>query len=207
MTDAFRRIETESYAKVMPPASFGRPPKLEWLAIRDLVIDLEYQREITPKGRSNIRSIVQHFEWSMFAPVVVAAAGLNKFAIVDGQHRVTAAALCGIDKVPCAIIDAPRAGQAAAFAAINANVTRPQAIALHHAAAAAGDQHALRINAVCKAAGVIPLRYPKQTSIQEVGETMAIATIGRALARFGEATTIAALRAIVSTGGGATPAY
>lgn len=79
---ALRPIETEIFThakvtrgKVSPPSSFGRPPRLDWIAIRDLAVDPDYQREITLIGRQNVRRIVTEFNWSMFAPVVVAAVG------------------------------------------------------------------------------------------------------------------------------------
>lgn len=198
MTD-LRPIETHSYASLTPPSSLGRAPKLEWIAIRDLVIDPEYQREITDQGRKNVRAIASCFNWSMFAPVVVAPAGGSKFAIVDGQHRTTAAALCGVDKVPCAIIEGARAAQAAAFKAINGNVTKLSSMQLHHAAVAAGDARAAAIARVCAAAGVTILRYPKAWNIIGAGETMAPAVIARTIARVGAAVTTLGLTCIVAT--------
>ena len=152
MSVAYRHIETESYAKVGVPQSFGRPPRLEWISIRDLVVDPDYQREITLVGRANVRRIATEFNWSMFTPVIVAAVGSNKFAIVDGQHRVTAAVICGIEKVPCALIECMRGEQAAAFKAINANVTRLSSIQVYHASLIANDADALEIAKVVKAA-------------------------------------------------------
>lgn len=195
----FRAIETESYAKVEPPASLGRPPRLEWLAIRQLVVDPEYQREITLVGRKNIRRIVAGFNWSMFAPVVVAAAGSNQFAIVDGQHRVTAAALVGVDKVPCAIIEAVRGEQAAAFRAINANTTRLHTVQLFHAAVASGEASALAVLDVCRRGGIT---IPKTPGPRKQCETLCVGTVAKAADRFGIDVTVTGLKAIVHSGDG-----
>lgn len=140
-----RPIETQDYAAIVVPSSFGSPPKLEWLSISSLVIDPEYQREITPRGRANVRRIAIAFDWAMFSPVIVAPVGSGQFAIVDGQHRTTAAKLCGIDRVPCVVIDVGKAIQAQAFKAINGNVTRMHTVHLHHAsvAVALADQRKL----------------------------------------------------------------
>lgn len=197
-----RGIDTKDYASIQRPSSFGKPAKLEWLSIQQLVIDPEYQREITPQGRSNVRRIAGAFSWSMFAPVIVASVGSNKFAIIDGQHRTTAAALCGIEKVPCAIIEAKRGEQAAAFKAINGNITRLSSIQIHHAAVAAGDASAQRIDKVCKTAGVVVLRYPKPHNTIASGETMAVGALRRVLDTFGDEPVVAALGAINSAGGG-----
>lgn len=199
---ALRPISTEGYAALETPRTFGRPPQLKWLPISALVVDPEYQREIAYLGRKNVRRIAQNFNWSMFAPVVVAAVGGDQYAIVDGQHRVTSAKLCGLDKVPCAIIEATRGEQAAAFKAINGNITRLSSIQLFHASVAAGDENARRIAAVCAAADVIILRYPKAVDRIEPGETLTPVIIGRAVAKFGEATTTLALRLLRYAGGG-----
>lgn len=199
---AIRKIVTDGYAKIAVPSAYGRPARLEWLAIKQLVIDPEYQRDISSLGRSNVRKIAEHFNWSMFAPVIVAAAGSDRYAIVDGQHRTTAAALCGIDKVPCAIIEAKPAEQAAAFMAINGNVTKLSSMQLHYASLAAGDSRARRIDAVCKAAKVTVLRYPKDGRSIAVGETMAVVIIGRVIQKHGDEPVTAALRAINAAGGG-----
>lgn len=198
----FRQIETASFAKVDPPSSFGRPPKLEWLPIRSLVIDPAYQRDMTGESRTNVRRIASNFNWSMFGTVVVAAAGSNCYAIIDGQHRTTAAALCGLSNIPCQIIEAERAEQAAAFRAINGNVTKLSSMQLHHAAVAAGDGDARRVNEVCAKADCVVLRYPKPWNIIEPGETMAVNSIRRAIKKFGGDIVTTAMRAIRDSGEG-----
>jgi hypothetical protein len=197
-----RPISSADYAKVITPDTFGRPPKLDWIAIKHLVVDPEYQREITGKGRMNVRRIALQFNWSMFAPVVVAAAGCGKFAIVDGQHRTTAALICGVDKVPCAIIEARRGEQAAAFRAINGNVTQLNLMQLHHAAIAAGDAKAKLIETVCAKADCVILRYPKDHTKIQPGETMAVKVVGRVIAAFGEDCVVTTLKAIRESGDG-----
>src|SRR3546814_13493266 len=64
----------------------------------------------------------------------------GQFAIVDGQHRTTAAMLRKQPTVPCQIVQADRAKQAAAYAAVNGNVTRTTPTQLFHARMAAGDR-------------------------------------------------------------------
>lgn len=197
-----RSITDVGYAGVKVPSSLGRPPRLEWLAIAQLVVDSGYQRDITTAGRSNVRRIASGFDWSMFAPVIVAPAGGDTYAIVDGQHRTTAALLCGLQRVPCAIIAAERDVQARAFRAINGNVTRIHTVHLHHASVAAGDVRALAIADLCAKAGVTIVRNPTQASLLKPGETVCVAVIGKAMARFGADAAVLGLKTIVSTGGG-----
>ena len=47
----------------------------------------------------------------------------GKFAIIDGQHRTTSAAIVGYETVPCQIVIAAKEEQAAAFKAINGTTT------------------------------------------------------------------------------------
>ncbi|MDP2410381.1 MAG: ParB N-terminal domain-containing protein [Pseudolabrys sp.] len=197
-----RSIHTADYAKVEAATTFGKPARLEWLPIKSLVVDPEYQREITSQGRKNVIRIAERFNWSMFAPVIVSSIGSNKFAIVDGQHRTTAAALCGIERVPCCIIEAKRGEQAAAFKAINANITRMHTTSLYRAAVAAGEENALALERICRAAGVMIARYPIAATALKPGETMAIQSIRKTLERFGPALTILTLKLIANAAGG-----
>jgi hypothetical protein len=131
----------------------------------------------------------------------VAPAGSGLYAIVDGQHRSTAAALLGLDRVPCAVIDVNRAAQAAAFKAINGNVSKLHSVQIYHAALAAGDPEAMRVDAICKKSGVTILRFPTYSGLMKPGETIAYKVIATCTTKFGEDTTVAALKAIA--GGGA----
>jgi len=199
MTLTLRKIDATDYPKTSLPASFGKPARLEWLPIKQLVVDPEYQRDISVAGRKNVIKIALAFDWSMFAPVIVAPAGNNQYAIVDGQHRTTAAVLCGIDRVPCAIIDGARAAQAAAFAAINTVVTAMSPLQVHAAKLAAGDGAAAKLTKVCHASGVTICRYPVPSNKMKVGETLAAGKLYRLLEQYGDRTLTAALRCITQS--------
>jgi len=176
----------------------GPAPQLLWLKIADLRIDPAYQRSITATGRVNVAKIAAAFQWSRFAPVVVAPIEGGLYAVVDGQHRATAAASIGLEMVPCQIILADRSTQAAAFSAINAQVTRMHGMTIHRAAVAAGDPDAVAVDRAARAAGVTILPYPKIEQDMAPGETMAIGAIRSALRLYGEDIVILALRAICS---------
>jgi len=186
-------------AGTLPPIDAGKQPFLEWISIAVLMVDPTYQRDITETGRRNILRIAREFEWSRFATVVVTPHLRGKYVIIDGQHRTTAAALRGIDKVPCQIVTADAAKQALAFAAINANVTKMSTIQLHAARVAAGDPEALRLKKVCAAGGVELLRYPLAAKQQKPGQTMAVVQLRQALDRFGEKALRVSLQCITKT--------
>jgi hypothetical protein len=200
-----RAIDPEPFVSLageMPDLDCGEAPKLQWIEIARLAIDPSYQRELGPAGKKNIVRIAREFEWSRFATVVVAPIGKDRFAIVDGQHRTTAAALRGLKKVPCQIIDVDRKRQAASFAAINSNITLMSTMQLHAAKLASGDPAAVNLHGVCASAGVTICRYPIPANKMKVGETLAASQLANFLARYGETVLRRALCCITKTGDG-----
>jgi hypothetical protein len=97
------------------------------------------------QGRQNVDRIAREFSWSCFPPVVVFPVEGGKFAIIDGQHRTTSAAIVGYETVPCQIVIAAKEKQAAAFKAINGTTTPISIMALHAAARVAGRQTRTRL--------------------------------------------------------------
>jgi hypothetical protein len=197
----FRTIEAAPAGTPAHPsrATAGPAPQLSWLQIELLVVDPAYQREISSVGRKNIRRIVEGFRWTRFSPVIVAPVEGGRFAILDGQHRTTAAALIGIDSVPCQIVFATPGEQAEAFTAINGATTRMHNLALYKAALAAGDAEAMRIADVAARATVKILASPTAELKQKPGETMAIGALKEAIRAYGDDATVLALRCVRET--------
>jgi hypothetical protein len=193
-----RRISTEGFEKPKL-VSLDAAPMLQWLPISDLLVDPAYQRPILGKGRLNVVRIARSFSWSCFAPVVVSPVEGGKYAIIDGQHRTTAAALIGLESVPCQIVIAAREEQATAFKAINGVTTPISRMALHAAALVANEPQALAIAGVCSRARVELLRYPVPAEKQEPGQTMAVGAISSCLRRYGEDTVVTALQCVTQT--------
>jgi len=193
-----RPISTEGFEK--PNAtSPGAVPMLQWLKIEDLVVDPAYQRPIVGNGRRNVDRIAREFSWSCFAPVVVSPVEGGKFAIIDGQHRTTSAAILGIESVPCQIVIAALSEQAAAFKAINGTITPISQMALHAAALVANEPWAAQIAHICACAQVELLRYPVPINRQGPGQTMAVGAMTQCLKRYGEDTLITALQCVTQT--------
>jgi hypothetical protein len=193
-----RLISTEGFEKPKSVAA-GAVPMLQWLKIADLVVDPAYQRPIVGKGRRNVDRIARSFSWSCFAPVIVSPIEGGKFAIIDGQHRTTSAAILGIESVPCQIVIAAREEQAAAFKAINGTTTPISQMALQAAALVASEPWAVQIAHVCACAQVELLRYPVPADKQPPGQTMAVGAIARCLKQYGEDTLITAMQCITQT--------
>lgn len=183
------------------PAMAGTDkPQLRWIGIDLLRIDPTYQREILRRGADNIVRIAREFDWAMFAPVIVAESGKGVYLVIDGQHRTTAAALRGIKDVPCAVIKADRAKQAAAFAAINAHVTAISPMQLHAARVAAGEPAAKALTDLCASAGVTICRYPVPANKMKAGETLAAGSLARLMVRYGGGVLKLALKSITWPG-------
>ena len=176
-------------------APLGVAPDLRWIEIDLLRVDLDYQRRLGAHSRRAIDRIAAGFDWARFGAVVVAPAG-DAFAIIDGQHRTTAAKLIGLSAVPCILVSADKAAQARAFVAANRDRIRPHALQVHSAAVAAGDRQALEIERACAEAEVRLQRSPESNDKLGQTRTNSAGAIGVAIDRFGFAPTRDALRAL-----------
>jgi hypothetical protein len=155
----------------------GVAPMLQWLKIADLVVDEDYQRDLKPGNWNAIRRIADRFKWSRFSPVFVAPVEGGKYAIIDGQHRTHAAAICGFAEVPCQIVQMTVAEQAASFAAVNGLVTKVTGGQIYKAALAANEPWATECFAAVSAAGCSLMVQNKTTQDKQPGEVFALALI------------------------------
>ena len=163
----FRSISAEAIPNhrnlKLAPLKAGPAPMLQWLDVHLLVVDDSYQRAMGSLAWRHIVSIANNFDWSKFTPVIVAPVEGGFYAIIDGQHRTTAAFLHNIKKVPCGVVQADRAQQAAAFAAINSKVTRLRHYNIFHAELQSGCPFAQRVADVATRAGVKIPRHKMST--------------------------------------------
>ena len=193
-----RPIDTDKMLAPDPMPDGGAAPQLMWIDIDRLVVDAAYQREVGRAGRATITKIAAAFNWSYFSPVVCAPVEAGFYAIIDGQHRATAARLVGKSSLPCSVVICPLVAQAGAFAAINGLVTRMHRTALHRAAVAAGDAKAVLIESVARDGGASICRSPTSLSAMARGETQSITALGACIDRFGRETVVRALRALTT---------
>lgn len=198
----YTTLNTEQFVNPRSDFSPGPAPMLYWIEIDKLVVDTTYQRQIGKRGTVNVNHIAENFDWSKFAPVIVAPVEGGQFAIVDGQHRTTAAMLRGLERVPCQVVQADRSKQAAAYAAVNGNITKTTAQQLYHAKIAAGYPEALQLSEVCAIAGVEIVRRNLLQSQSKPGQTQAVGALARCLAKYGRNTLITALQCITQTADG-----
>ena len=84
------------------------PQKAEllWVPIAKLLIDTRYQRDMTQSGVAHVERIAEKFDWKKFTPLIVTPEGEN-FAVIDGQHRATAAKARGFTTCPAICMPFP----------------------------------------------------------------------------------------------------
>lgn len=184
--------------EVEKSAPMGMIGRMQVVPISKLVVDATYQRAVSVGSVRNIRRICTAFDWAKFLPVIVTEDG-EKFSIVDGQHRTIAAASVGVTDVPCYVLSCTAAEAAAAFAAINGNVTPMQPIDLWFAELAAKSPKAVSLQRVLDAASV---KVTRKKEGYVVGETRSIGVLSRALEFYGSAVLTTILQCIVETGDG-----
>lgn len=181
-----------------PKAMREQPaPMLDWLKIANLRIDDRYQRPLTARNWKAIHDIAANFDWCAFGPILCAPIEGGLYAVIDGQHRAHAAALCGIERIPAMIVPVPPAKQALAFVSVNSGI-RVSQHQTFRAELAAASAEAMAIAAACRAAGCEALTYNPSAATKKPRQ---IASIGflRACIRRGEAQALtAALSAIVA---------
>lgn len=176
MTDHLRALAPVPFADRPRPARIpeGSEPTLVWVAPEHLYVDTRYQREIGERGRRNIRHMIEHFDWAQFGVLTVVEFRPGLLAIIDGQHRATAALMHpAVRAVPCWKIEADAAAQARTFIGINAAVTQMSPIQIYHAAVAAGIEDAAEADACAREAGVEVTRYPVPREQLKAGQTLA----------------------------------
>ncbi|KFC73226.1 ParB-like nuclease [Bosea sp. LC85] len=199
--DTLRSIDVSDYSGVTFRDQVGPAPLLQWIELDSLAIDDSYQRTISLHGRKQVRAIAEHFRWTHFATVIVAPVEGGRFAIIDGQHRCHAARLRGIKSVPCMVVQADATEQARAFSAVNMQQTAVRPPAMHKARLAAGDATAIRLNAICEAAGVRIVDNTPASRMRR-GDTVAVMALYNMERIYDPEGVVAGLKAIIDAGDG-----
>ena len=171
-------------------------PQLMWVAVADLVIDETYQRALTNSGRKMIQTIAEGWDWTRYQPILIATTLDGRFAVVDGQHRAHAAALCGLTSILAMVVPMTPRQQAQAFTAVNTVRIKPPPSALFRARLAAGDPGALAARDAVAAAGCVLMTYNPSASQRQPGQVFVYALVQAMVANGEGAAVTAGLRAI-----------
>lgn len=157
-------------------SDIGQPPELAWLPIGSCRADTRYQRTLESRASQElIRRIADSFSWAAFQAVLAAPDNDGGWWIIDGQHRVEAARLAGVDHVPAVVIKGGDVAELArAFVTANDNRVAINQFAKHRARRVAGDPEALAIDALCARYGIRVASTVKGIKDLRPGETLAL---------------------------------
>lgn len=171
-------------------------PEILWIDIDCLVIDDRYQRPLGQSNWNRIRKIAADFRWSRFAPLLAARLEGGRFAVVDGQHRVHAAKLCGYKQVPVLVAEMDDREQARSFSWVNDQVTRISPFHIYKAALASGEPWAIDSRRAVEEAGCQLMTSNSSTANKRSGQIFAIHLIREMIASGHHLAVTAALRSL-----------
>tara|TARA_R110002012_G_scaffold315261_2_gene528923 strand:- start:10681 stop:11499 length:819 start_codon:yes stop_codon:yes gene_type:complete len=153
-------------------------PEVRLVDPATLLVDDNYQRNLSDRSIRLIRKIVAEWSWLALKPPSVSEVD-GQLHVVDGQHTAIGAVTHGgIPLIPV-IVTKGRTQEERASGFVRHNRDRIQVTPtqLHMAMVAAGDEDALTIAQVCARAGVKILKNPPPFAKFKPGDTMAITTI------------------------------
>lgn len=170
----------------------GERPELTWVDVSLIDVDHNYQRDADGK---RVERILRLFRWDHFGAVVLAKKPDGRYAVTDGQHRCKAAQLHPhITEVPALVTSLEGAVQEANnFLIINRERKAVTPVETFWAGIAAGDAEARHIREVLQQADCDVVAANGE---YRPGQTNAVSAIGRCLARYGDAATVQALKAV-----------
>lgn len=171
-------------------------PMLIWAQIDQLVIDRRYQRGLTGKGRSAIQKMADGWDWRKFQPILVAPTDAGKLAVVDGQHRAHAAALCGLEAIPAMTVAMTLQEQASGFAAVNRDRVGVSLNQVYRAELASGAEWALAARDAVEAAGCKLAGYNASSLTRKPGIIYGVGLIRRMVTNGEAAAVTAGLQAV-----------
>lgn len=178
-------------------------PMLQWIEISAMVIDDQYQRPINAGGWRTIKAIAANFRWSCFTPVLLAPIEGGLFAVIDGQHRLHAAMLCGVKSVPAMVVPIAATEQAQAFIQVNTARTAISQYNKFKAGLAAGEAWALEADRAVSAAGCVLMRFSPSSKLRKPGDILCVGLVREMVVRGQSRAVTVTLQAIraVDTGG------
>ncbi|TCQ28244.1 hypothetical protein [Rhizobium sp. PP-CC-3G-465] len=190
---ALRHIQPVSLTGLDIATPENGQPICEVVRPESLMVDPSYQRSIGARGLSQIRKIIEAFDWNKFKPPICAYAehdGQTVLKVLDGQHTAIAAASHpAIDFIPVMIVDASAtSSQAAAFVGQNTERLGVTPLQLHQSGLVAHDLDAITIDIICKQAGVNILRHPGPGGKSRPGDTVSINSISELINKRGNET-------------------
>ncbi|MBJ6722409.1 ParB N-terminal domain-containing protein [Bacillus sp. PR5] len=175
----------------MTTAIHGKPPRLDYVPVAQIYTDHNYQRELDER---RVQKLVRAFAWTKFGAISLIESGLEKFAVVDGQHRLEAARRLGFERVPSSITNAGQfKTEAEIFLALNRDRKNVTPIERYWAGLAAEDPETVRAKKVLDACGC---EVSPTMGVKKPNYTAAITALMRSISYYGEKATREAIEII-----------
>lgn len=155
----------------------GPVPEVKFLSPEQLVINEEYQRDLSGTSILQIKKMATNFDWRSYKAITVAPTDEpGIYEVVDGQHTAIAAATNGnVPFLPAILMDAKTLeDKAGGFLGINRNRIALTPAAIYAAEVAAKDELAVCVEEALQETGAVILPLPKPKGKWKVGETIAI---------------------------------
>lgn len=155
--------------------SVGNPGELRMLDKNDILIDPDYQRDISI---SKVRSIASEWNWIACGAIVVSYRDGAYYGI-DGQHRIMGArSRSDIKELPCVVYRLNRQQEACAFLELNGG--RPvSTLYKYRASLVAGDETALFVKQVLDGLGIVASGECKPGEIRCLALVLRLASLSR----------------------------
>lgn len=164
----------------------GPSPDITYLEPSKLVINEEYQRELSTASLRQIAKMATKWSWSSFKALSVAPTDDPEiFEVVDGQHTAIAAITNGnIEFLPCVIMDAKTLEEKAnGFLGINRGRIALTPAAIYAAEVSAKDEAAMAVEVALSISGARVIACPPAKGNYKVGDVLAIAALKGVVSR------------------------
>ena len=147
-----RRVQPTVMPKSIKKDVITTTPRLEMVNFHQLFINDQYQRGLSDKSMTLIRSIAKTPKWTSFhVPIITPCEhtedGYNyqTYEILDGQHTVIGLLTNGsIRQIPCLIVDTNDVvDKASSFVDLNTNKVRMTSVQVFWAEVAANNENAI----------------------------------------------------------------
>jgi len=178
----------------------GDPPEFLMLRPDQLVVNEEYQRQLTKSSLAQIKRMAQNFDWDSYKALNVAKTDTDGvYEVVDGQHTAIAAKTNGlVPFLPCLLGRGTTLKEKArGFIGINTERTALTPMAIFNAKVAAQDDEAIAVETAMSRAGVTLLQLPPNNRKYNVGDTVAVGTMLSVARKHGDARLSTVLRVAV----------
>lgn len=162
----------------VPKAVLSVAPVLRTVDPKSLLVESDYQRDLSGKSLSLVRKIVSGWDWAKFKPPICSDTGDGLF-VIDGQHTAMAAATHpGIKEIPVIVVVAPSIERrAGAFVSHNRDRLTMTAAQVFYGDLASKDKRAQKVMEACVKAGATIPRLPPAKGQWKSGQIAAIAEL------------------------------